>query len=177
MYKYVVGWCNVPMKKLLFFFLTAILLAACGDGSSSQGDKQTLVEKNAIPFEIVKYEEKIAPIYMNQVPYIAYAETEPQFELLKQRFQIEGELNVDLNEKFVVFVVSQSNSCGIVTDGVYNVKNKLSVQLIEPTGDHCEPEPLDHTFVITVDKADYEKVQLFNGNVIKSSMDVKPVEE
>lgn len=162
------------MKKLLAFAIMAILLAACGNEGGEE--KVTFTEKNAVPFLIADYYEKIAPIYMNQVPHIAYAETKPQFDLLRQRFQLKEDLNVDIEENIALFVVSQSNSCGIVVDGVYNIDGKLSVQLIEPTGDQCEPEPLDHTFVLQVPKGDFEKVQLYNGNVIKSSMDIKPVE-
>lgn len=162
------------MKKLLLVAVMAIFLVACGDGNGE--NKVTFTENNAVPFLLVDYEEKIAPIYMNQVPYIAYAETEPQFELLKKRFQLDESLEMNMNEKIALFVVSQSNSCGIIPDGVYNMDGKLSVQLIEPTGEHCETEPMDHTFVIEVDKGDYDKVQLFNGEVIKSSMDIKPVE-
>ena len=162
------------MKKLLLLAVMSILLVACGGGDSKE--KVSFTERNAVPFLLVDYEEKIAPIYMNQVPYIAYAETEPQFELLKKRFQIDESLEMDMNEKIALFVVSQSNSCGIVPDGLYNIEGKLSVQLIEPTGDHCKTEPMNYTFVIEVDKGEYDKVQLFNGDVIKSSMDIKPVE-
>jgi len=164
------------MKKFIVLAVMVMLLAACSNGNDNSEKQATFTERNAVPFLIVNYAEKIAPIYMNQVPHIAYAETEAQFELLKKRFQLDESLQMDMNESFAVFVVSQSNSCGIIADGVYNVDNKLSVQLIEPTGDHCKPEPMDHTFVLEVPKADYEKVQLFNGNIIKSSMDVKPVE-
>lgn len=162
------------MKKILFLAVMAVLLVACGNENGES--RATFTEKNAVPFLIVDYDEKIAPIYMNQVPYMAYAETEPQFELLKKRFQLDEGLQMDMNKSIALFIVSQSNSCGIVPDGVYNVDGKLSVQLMEPTGDKCEPEPLDHTFVLEVPKADYEKVQLYNGNVIKSSVDIKPVE-
>lgn len=162
------------MKKFLLLAVMAILLAACGN--EGEESKVTFTEKNAVPFEIVNYMEEIAPVYMNQVPHIAYAETEPQFELLKKRFQLNESLQMDMNESIALFVVSQSDSCGIITDGVYNVDGKLSVQLIEPTGDQCDIEPMYHTFLLEVPKSDYEKVQLFNGNVIKSSMDIKPVE-
>ena len=157
------------MKKFLVILL-AIVLAGCSNSASEeQKDFKPGVE---IPFEIAAYMEDIAPIYMNQVPYIAYAKTEGQLTSLKKRFKIEN-FDMDMDKYFAVFVVSQSNSCGIVPENVYNDDNKVAVQLIEPSSDDCDVEPMNHTFVIQVEKADYEKVQLYNGNILKSSMDIK----
>lgn len=159
------------MKKFLWVIL-AVVLAGCSNNSASE-EKQTFKPGDQMPFEIAAYTENIAPIYMNLVPYIAYAKTEGQLESLKARYQIDN-FDMDMDKYMAVFVVTQSNSCGIIPDGVYNDKNKVAVQLIEPTGDECdEDEPMNHTFVIQVEKAEYEKVQLYNGNVLKSSMDIK----
>ena len=154
------------MKKYLFILL-AILLVGC----SSNETEEVLKPGASIPFEIIKYADMIAPIYMNQVPYIAYAENEGQFNLLKARFKVD-DIQMDMDKYIAVFVVTQSDSCGVVVDGVYDNSKKLSVQLLEPKGESCEVDPLNHTFVIQVEKGDYEKVQLYNGNIMKSSMDI-----
>ena len=145
------------------------MLAGC-----SNTDKQSpiLTEKQAVPFEIVKYEEKIAPVYGSLVPHIAYAETEGQLRELMGRFQVEG-FTIDLEKYMAVFLVTYSDSCGITLDGVYNNNGFLSAQLIDAKGQNCEEEAVPHTFVLQVEKQDYEKVQLYNGNVIKSSTDIE----
>ena len=40
-------------------------------------------------------------------------------------------------------------------------------------GEDCDKEGVPHTFVVQVDKQDYKKVQLYNGNIIKNSIDVE----
>ena len=156
------------MKKYLIFLLAIVLVACSGEST----EEEKYVPGKSIPFEIVKYMDTIAPIYMQQVPHIAYAENEEQFEYLRQKFQV-TDVEMDMDQYFAAFIVTQSDSCGIVVDGVYDNKNKLSVQLLAPQLEKCDVEPISHTFVIQVDKADYEKVQLYNGNIMKSSMDVK----
>lgn len=149
-------------------FLLILLIAGC----SSNSNKPLFLESQAVPFEIVTYEEKIAPVYESLVPYIAYAKTQGQFEELKARFQIE-DFTMNMDESFAVFIVTYSDGCGIAVDGVYNNDGRLSTQLIEATGQNCDKEGVPHTFVLKVDRADYEKVQLYNGDIIKSSMDVE----
>ena len=157
------------MKKYILFLLTALLLVACGNELT---EEEKFVPGKPVSFEIVKYEEKIAPIYMQQVPHIAYAINEAQLNVLKQKFEVE-DIEIDMEKYMALFVVTQSDSCGVIADGVYDNDNKLSVQLIAPASDNCEVDPVDHTFVLQVAHADYEKVQLYNGKVLKSSMDIK----
>ncbi|MEK4627453.1 MAG: Fe-S oxidoreductase [Solibacillus sp.] len=156
------------MKKYWIFLLFA-LLAGCNNADTNG---PMFTEKQAVPFELIKYEEKIAPVYESVVPYIAYAETEGQLKELQGRFQVDG-FTVDLEKYIAVFLVTYSDSCGITLDGVYNNNGFLSAQLLEAKGQNCEEEGVPHTFVIQVEKQEYEKVQLYNGNVIKSSMDVE----
>jgi hypothetical protein len=158
------------MKKY-WIFLLIVLLVGCS-GSDSEKDAPVFTDNQAVPFEIVKYEEKIAPVYGQLVPHIAYAKTEGQLEALKGRFDIE-ELSMDMEQYFAVFIVTYSDSCGITVDGVYNKDGLLSVQLLSASGEFCDETAVPHTFVLQVEKGDYEKVQLYNGNVIKSSMDVE----
>lgn len=156
------------MKKWLIAVLL-VLLAGCS------GEKQTesqFKDSPAIPFEIVGYEEKIDPVYGALVPHIAYAKTESQFNSVKARFDMEH-VDVNMDESMALFVVTYSDSCGIGVESVYNNEGKVSVQLVEGQGNDCGKEGVPHTFVLKVAQGDYEKVQLFNGNVIKSSMDVE----
>ena len=157
------------MKKYVLLLMTLLVLAAC---SSKEEKGPMFSEKQAVPFEIVKYEEKIAPIYESLVPHIAYAKTEGQLEELKARFQVDG-FDIDLEKYMAAFVVTYSDSCGIAVDGVYDYKNYLAVQLFDIGGDKCDEEGVPHTFVLQVDKKEYEKVQLYNGNIIKSSTEVE----
>lgn len=157
------------MKKYILFLLTALLLVACGSESANQ---EKFVPGEPVEFEIVKYENKIAPIYMQQVPHIAYAINEGQFNILKEKFDV-GDLPIDFEKEMAVFVVAQSDSCGLMADSTYNNDGKLSVQLLAPNSDKCDVEPMDHTFVLKVAHNDYEKVQLYIGNILKSSMDIK----
>ncbi|ATP40075.1 Fe-S oxidoreductase [Solibacillus sp. R5-41] len=157
------------MKKY-WIFLLLLVLAGC---SSSNNDGAMLfTEKQAVPFEIVKYEEKIAPVYESLVPYISYASTEGQLKELQARFKVEG-FTVDMDNYMAVFLVTYSDSCGIAVDGVYNDAGKLAVQLMDVQGTNCEKEGIPHTFVLQVPKQDYEKVQFYNGNIIKSSTEIK----
>ena len=156
------------MKKY-WLFLLIVLLAGC---SSSEKEVPLFTKEQAVPFEIVKYEEKIAPVYEQLVPHIAYAKTKEQLEALKGRFDIE-DLSMDMDQYFAVFIVTYSDSCGIAVDGVYNKDGLLSVQLLAASGEACDEKAVPHTFVLQVEQGAYEKVQLFNGNVIKSSMDVE----
>lgn len=159
------------MKKLVVaFMMMTLLLAGCGSDSNSKGPLFT--EKMAKSFEIAKYEEKIAPAYAGLVPYIAYAKTEGQLKSLKARFQVDNfEINMDTH--MAVFIVTNSDSCGVLVDGVYDRDNMLSVQLIKPQLEKCDVDPIPHTFVLQVEKAEYEKVQLYDGSILKSSMDIK----
>ena len=107
------------------------------------------------------------------MPHIAYAENERQLKELQGRFQVDG-FTMDMEKYFAVFIVTYSNSCGIAPDGMYNHNGTLAARLLPVEGPNCkEEEGMPHTFVIQVEKQDYEKVQLYNGDVIKSSMDVK----
>ncbi|MEG0385108.1 MAG: Fe-S oxidoreductase [Solibacillus sp.] len=157
------------MKKY-WIFLLLFVLAGCS--SSDNDDAKQFTEKQAVPFEIVHYEEKIAPVYESLVPYISYAGTDGQLKELKSRFQIDG-FTVNMDEYTALFLVTYSGSCGIAVDGVYNDAGKLAVQLMEPLGTDCEKEGIPHTFVLQVPKQQFEKVQLYNGNIIKSSTEVK----
>ena len=158
------------MKKYALILLI-VLLAGCSNSNGEPKPSQFTAEE-AVSFEIVAYEDKIAPVYAQLVPHIAYAETEAQLELLKARFDME-QLEVDITDSIVLFVVAYSDTCGIAMDGVYNHNGLLSAQMMDVTGDACEKGPVPHTFVLKVPQADYEKVQLFNGNIMKSSMDIK----
>ena len=157
------------MKKLaVALMMITLLLAGCGGGSKGP----LFTEKMAEPFEIVKYEEKIAPVYSGLVPYIAYAKTEEQLEVLKARFQVDG-FDIDMDTHMAVFVVVNSDSCGVAVNGVYDRDGKLSVQLLKPQHGNCDVDPVPHTFVLQVEKGEYEKVQLYDGVILKSSMDIK----
>lgn len=157
------------MKKY-WIFLLILVLAGCS--SSDNDGAMQFTEKQAVPFEIVHYEDKIAPIYESLVPYISYAETEGQLKELQKRFQVE-DFTVDMDNYMAVFLVIYSDSCGIAVDGVYNDAGKLAVQLMDVKGGNCKKEGIPHTFVLQVAKQDYEKVQLYNGNIIKSSTEIK----
>lgn len=158
------------MKKfLLAIFL--LLLAGCSDGEGKQQHTK-FTEQQAVPFELVHYEEKIAPIYESLVPHIAYANTQSQFESLQGRFNV-ADFSIDLDNYMAVFIVTYSNSCGVVVDGVYEHDGYLAVQLIDSNGKSCDVEGVPHTFVLQVEKNQYKKVQLFNGEIIKSSVDVE----
>lgn len=158
------------MKKLGIYLLFAVLaLVACDGGENST---PTFTENEAVPFEIVKYEEKIAPVYESLVPYIAYAETEGQLKELQGRFKVDG-FTMDMDQYFAVFIVTYSDSCGIAVDGMYQHDGTLAAKLQPVVGNACEEEAMPHTFVLKVEKQDYKKVQLFNGDIIKSSIDVK----
>lgn len=155
------------MKKYVLFFIAVLMLAGCGKKEATP----MFTEQQAIPFEIVHYEEKVAPVFQSLVPHIAYAKTEGQFQELKGRFNVEG-LDMDMEKYMAVFLVTYSGSCGIAVDGAYDYNNYLAVQLLESTGEACESEGVPHTFVLQVEKKDYKKVQLFNGDIIKSSADI-----
>ena len=156
------------MKKLGFLVML-LLLTGCSSTSTSNAK---FTENQAVSFDIVKYADSIAPIYESLVPYIAYANTEGQLKELQARFQMDG-FTMDMEKYLAVFLVTYSNDCGISVDGVYDVDRKLSVQLLESSGDACGGNGQPHTFVLQVDKSDYDKVQLYNGNVIKSSVDIE----
>lgn len=156
------------MKKVGIILLL-LMLAGC---SSADKGAMPFTEEQAVPFEIVQYEEKIAPIYETLVPYISYAKNEAQLTELQKRFKMD-KFTMDFGNYMAVFLVTYSDSCGIAVDGVYNDAGKLAVQLMEPKGDNCKKEGIPHTFVLQVAKQDYEKVQLYNGNTIKSSTEVK----
>lgn len=158
----------VRMKKYVLLLALLVFLTGC---SSNEEKSSMFTENDAVPFEIVKYEEKIAPIYESLVPHIAYAKTEGQLENLKARFRVD-EFDIDMENYMAAFIVTYSNSCGISVDGVYDYKDYLAVQLLENSGDKCDKQGVPHTFVIKVDKKDYEKVQLYNGNIIKSSVEI-----
>ena len=157
------------MKKMIGFLLLVVLLAGC---SNSENAKQVFTEKMAKPFEIVKYEEKIAPVYGNLVPHIAYAKTEGQLESLKARFQVDN-FDIDMEKNMALFIVVNSDSCGVMVDGVYEKDGSISAQLIKPVSQSCEVDPVPHTFVVQVEQGDYERVQLYDGNVLKSTMEIK----
>lgn len=157
------------MKKMIGFLLLVVLLAGC---SNSENVKQVFTEKMAKPFEIVKYEEKIAPVYGNLVPHIAYAKTEGQLESLKARFQVDN-FDIDMEKNMALFIVVNSDSCGIMVDGVYEKDGSISAQLVKPVSQNCEVDPVPHTFVVQVEQGDYERVQLYDGNVLKSTMEIK----
>ena len=157
------------MKKLAFaLMMITLLLAGCGGGSKGP----LFTEKMAKSFEIVKYEEKIAPVYANLVPHIAYAKTEGQLEVLKARFQVE-DVDIDMDTHMAVFVVTKSDSCGVAVNGVYDRDGMLSVQLLTPEHGNCDVDPVPHTFVLQVEKADYDRVQLYDDVILKSSMEIK----
>lgn len=158
------------MKKLgVFLLFIVMVLTACDEVENSS---PTFAENEAVPFEIVKYEEKIAPIFESLVPHIAYAENEGQLKALQGRFQVE-DFTMDMEKYFAVFIVTYSNSCGIAIDGMYNHNGTLAAKLIPVEGSNCKEEGMPHTFVLQVEKQDYHKVQLYNGDIIKSSVDVE----
>lgn len=157
------------MKKWLGLLLVVLLLAGCS-GSGNKGPLFT--SSMAIPFEVVKYEEKIAPVYNGLAPHIAYAKTEGQLESLKVRFQVE-DVEIDMDNYMAVFIVVNSDSCGIFVDSVYNRDSLLSVQLMKPSHEKCDVDPIPHTFVLQVEKDDFTKVQLFEDVVLKSTMEIK----
>lgn len=157
------------MKKYLFAIILLLLVAGCSNGEST---KVTFTEKHAVPFEIVKYDEKIAPIYEALVPHIAYANTQEQFESLQGRFDVDN-FTIDMDKYLAVFIVTYSGSCGTSVDNVYKHGNYMAVQLIDNVGQKCEDEGMPHSFVLQVEKDEYEKVQLYNGEIIKSSVDVE----
>jgi hypothetical protein len=157
------------MKKMISFLLLVVLLAGC---SNSENANHVFTEKMAKPFEIVKYEEKIAPVYGNLVPHIAYAKTEGQLESLKARFQVD-DFDIDMEKNMALFIVVNSDSCGIIVDGVYEKDGSISAQLVKPVSQNCEVDPVPHTFVVQVEQGDYERVQLYDGNVLKSTMEIK----
>lgn len=157
------------MKKLaMALMMITLLLAGCGSGSKGP----LFTEKMAMPFEIVKYEEKIAPVYASLVPHIAYATTEGQLEVLKARFQVD-EFDINMDTHMALFVVVNSDSCGVAVNGVYDRDGMLSVQLLKPQNGKCDVDPVPHTFVIQVEKGDYERVQLYEDVVLKSTMEIK----
>ena len=160
---------NYMKKWISFLLLFVLLLTGC---SSSENAKPLFTESMAKPFEIVKYEEKIAPVYGNLVPHIAYAKTEGQLESLKARFRVDN-FDIDMEKNMALFIVVNSDSCGIIVDGVYERNGSISAQLIKPTSDNCEVDPIPHTFVLQVEQGDYERVQLYDGNVLKSTMEIK----
>lgn len=158
------------MKKLgIFLLFIVMVLTACDEVENSA---PTFTKNEAVPFEIVKYEEKIAPIYESLVPYVAYAETEGQLKELQSRFKVEG-ITMDMEKYFAVFIVTYSNSCGIAVDGMFNHNGTLAARLVPVEGSNCKEEGMPHTFVLQVEKQDYHKVQLYSGDIIKSSIDVK----
>jgi hypothetical protein len=157
------------MKKLGICLLLAVMtLVACDGGENSA---PAFTEDEAVPFEIVKYEEKIAPVYGSLVPYIAYAETEGQLKELQGRFQVD-DFTMDMDQYFAVFIVTYSDSCGIAVEGMYEHEGTLAAKLQPVEGNACKEDGIPHTFVLQVEKQDYNKVQLYNGNIIKSSIDV-----
>lgn len=158
------------MKKFAMVFLLAMFaLAGCG---KSDSEVTLFNETMAKEFEIVKYQEAIAPVYENLVPYIAYAQTAGQLEELKKRFDVGG-FDIDTDQYMAVFVATYSDGCGVQVDNVYDRNGLLSVQLIFPKSDSCDKDAVPHTFVIQVPKGDYTKVQLYDGVVLKSTIDIK----
>lgn len=156
------------MKKWLLA-LVVVVLAGCSSGKQTESQFTTT---EAIPFEIAGYAEMIDPVYGSLVPHIAYAKTAAQFAAVKARFDMEH-VDVDMEQYMALFIVTYSDGCGIAVDGVYNDNGKVAVQLLPGTGTQCDEEGVPHTFVLKIAHGDYEKVQLYNGNTIKSSMDVE----
>ena len=133
------------MKKIGIYLLFAVMaLVACDGGENSA---PTFTEDEAVPFEIVKYEEKIAPVYESLVPYIAYAETEGQLKELQGRFKVDG-FTMDMDRYFAVFIVTYSDSCGIAVDGMYDHEGTLATKLQPVEGADCKEERTPHTFVL-----------------------------
>lgn len=157
------------MKKMIVL-VAMLTLVLVGCGSKNNGPLFT--EEMAVPFGIVNYEEKIAPVLENVVPYIAYAKTEGQLASLAARFKMEN-VEIDLNEYMALFIVVKTNSCGVSLSNVFDRDGILSVQLELPESDNCDDEPMPHTFVVKVPKGDYEKVQLYSGVILKSTLDIK----
>ena len=159
------------MKKWWLFFLT-IIMVGC---SNKDEDIDLFTEEQAVPYEVIVHQEKIAPILESMVPYIAFAETEGQLKELSGRFHLEAP--IDMTTSSAVFLGTYSDSCGIAIDGVYDNDGILSVQLGLPEGvdkeTACDTKGIPHTFLLEVDKKDYKKVQLFNGVIIKSTFEVR----
>ena len=159
------------LKKIMMLVFVLLLAACSSDDSES---KVALNPSDAVAFEIVQYADKIAPVYAGLVPTIAYAQTQGQFDVLKERFGLgEKDFTVDMENNVVAFVVSYSGSCSIAVDSVYNDDNMLAVKLVEPQNDSCEPTQEEHTFVISTPKEAYERAQLYNGEVIKASIEAQ----
>lgn len=157
------------MKKIIVLIaMLTLLLVGCGN----KNNEPLFTEEMAIPFEILNYEEKIAPVLENVVPYIAYAKTEGQLASLESRFKVEN-VDIDLNDYMALFVVVKTNSCGVSVSNVFDRDGIVSVQLELPESDNCDDDPVPHTFVLKVPKGNYEKVQLYSGVVLKSTLDIK----
>lgn len=159
------------MKKWVLFLLT-LFIVGC---SNKDEDKILFSEDQAVPFEVIVHEQKMAPIFESMAPYILYAQTEGQLKELLARFDLKTP--VDITTSDALFLVTYSDSCGIAVDGVYNKEGQLAVQLGLPedvdAATACDKTGIPHTFLIEVDKQDYDKVQLYNGDIIKSSVEVK----
>ena len=56
---------------------------------------------------------------------------------------------------------------------MYDHEGTLATKLQPVEGADCKEERTPHTFVLQVEKQDYTKVQLYNGDIIKASIDVK----
>ncbi len=157
------------MKKWSLLFLVFMLIGC----SQTTGTTPLFTEKEAVPFEIVTYEEKISPVFTQLAPYIILAKTEDHLQQLLAQFDVEA--TVDMTTKDAVMLVTYSDSCGVMVNNVYDNDRKLSVQLTSAAMDKesCEKVTTPHTFVLAVDKQEYEKVQLYDGDIIKSSLDLQ----
>lgn len=156
------------MKKwVLFLFILA--LAGC-----SQTDNSTplFTEEQAVDFEVITHEEKISPVFSQMTPYIIMASDQAQLERLLSQFDVEAD--IDMTKHNAAMLVTYSDSCGIEVNGVYNKDNKLSVQLAVPEGDTaCKEIGIPHTLIIAVEKDDYDMVELYHGDIIKASLNMK----